>query len=442
MATAANTAATGQRATRPKRGSLRQVALLLHRYVGLAITVFLLVAGITGSVIVFYSELDAALNPDLMLVEPPSPGAPRLDPYELERRVAAQLRSDEPNHSLSFEPEAGKALSVWLETQPDTWREVFVNPYTGSVLGTRDWGNLLEGKRNLLPFIYRLHYSLALGDVGLLLFGIAALFWTLDCFVGAYLTFPSRDQRNEARARVSWLRRWLPAWAVRTHQLFAFVFTWHRSSGLWLWGLLLIFAWSGVGFNLRNVYRPVMQALTGMQPGTHDGLPHLTVPYPEPELTLRQAHEVGRRLMAQQAAERQFSIERELSLNYAADHGVFVYRVDSSLDISNKYPRTEVYFDGKEGRLIGFDAATGISAGNTVSSWLFALHMAAVGGWCYRIVVTVLGLGVAVLSVSGVLIWWRKRSKRRRGASWREAELEPVWNATQPSDASSKIVQL
>lgn len=416
----------------------------MHRYLGLAITVFLLVAGITGSVIVFYSELDAALNPGLMLVEPPSPGSLPLDAYELQRRIAAQLPSDNPGYSLSFERETGKALSVWLETRLDTWREVFVDPYTGSVLGMRDWGNLLEGKRNLLPFIYRLHYSLALGDVGLLLFGVAALLWTLDCFVGAYLTFPSRDQRKEARARVSWLRRWLPAWGLRTHQLFAFVFTWHRSSGLWLWGLLLIFAWSGVGFNLPSVYRPVMQALTGMQPSTHEGLPHLTTPYPEPGLTLQQAHDVGRRLMAQHAAERQFTVERELSLNYAADHGVFVYRVDSSLDISNKYPRTEVYFDGRDGRLIGFDAATGISAGSTLSSWLFALHMASVGGVGYRIVVMLVGLGVAVLGVSGVMIWWRKRSRRRRGARQREAEAgpAPVWNTTQPSDAASKIVQL
>jgi uncharacterized iron-regulated membrane protein len=109
-------------------------------------------------------------------------------------------------------------------------------------------------------------------------------------------------------------------------------------------------------------------------------------------------------------------IERELSLDYAADHGAFVYRVESSLNISEKYPRTEVYFDGRDGRFIGFDAATGIALGKTLASWLLALHMATVMGMGYRLVVLLVGLAVALLSVWGVWVWWRKRSKRARGS--------------------------
>ena len=41
-----------------------------------------------------------------------------------------------------------------------------------------------------MPFLYKLHYSLALGEVNSYLFGVVALLWTIDCFVGAYLTFP------------------------------------------------------------------------------------------------------------------------------------------------------------------------------------------------------------------------------------------------------------
>jgi hypothetical protein len=77
------------------------------------------------------------------------------------------------------------------------------------------------------------------------------------------------------------------------------VFTCHRSSGRWLWALLLVFAWSGVGFNLQGVYEPVMGTLTGKQPSVHDGLPELPLPHPEPKLPLREAHEVERRLMAE-----------------------------------------------------------------------------------------------------------------------------------------------
>ena len=37
----------------------------LHRYVGLTIALFLVVVGLTGSIIAFHSELDAWANPDL-----------------------------------------------------------------------------------------------------------------------------------------------------------------------------------------------------------------------------------------------------------------------------------------------------------------------------------------------------------------------------------------
>ena len=46
-----------------------------------------------------------------------------------------------------------------------------------------------------MPFIYSLHFKLALGMTGFWIMGIVALVWTLDCFVGFYLTLPAGMQR-------------------------------------------------------------------------------------------------------------------------------------------------------------------------------------------------------------------------------------------------------
>lgn len=118
--------------------------------------------------------------------------------------------------------------------------------------------------------------------------------------------------------------------------------------------------------------------------------------------------------MAAQATQTGFEIHAERRLGYDADHGTFRYTVHSSLDISDRYPGTNIWFDGNSGTLVAFEAATGQAAGNTITAWLYHLHWGSItiGGWPYRVFVSLMGLAVAALSITGVWIWWRKRAKR------------------------------
>jgi uncharacterized iron-regulated membrane protein len=58
----------------------------------------------------------------------------------------------------------------------------------------------------------------------------------------------------------------------------------------------------------------------------------------------------------------------------------------------------------------------GSSAATPSPDWLIALHDANVFGLPYRIFVSALGLVIAMLSVTGVYIWWKKR--KARSLSW------------------------
>src|SRR5690606_6494829 len=119
--------------------------------------------------------------------------------------------------------EPGKAASFWVSAREGrTFEddEVMVDPYTGTILGTRHWGDIRQGRKTLMSFIYRLHYALALDRVGTVLMGIVALLWTFDCFADAWLTLPvwRRSGTPEADGEAgpgrerSWLARWKPAW--------------------------------------------------------------------------------------------------------------------------------------------------------------------------------------------------------------------------------------
>lgn len=153
-----------------------------------------------------------------------------------------------------------------------------------------------------------IHTTLALGDWGRLAFGVAALIWTLDCFVGFYLTLPVRARRAvETKPQKTWWSRWRPAWALRKgargHKLNIDL---HRAGGLWLWPILFGFAWSGVRFSLASVHAPIMRIL-----GATDYVDLLTLPKPldAPPFNFRAAVATGERLMRAQAIRHGFTVD-------------------------------------------------------------------------------------------------------------------------------------
>jgi uncharacterized iron-regulated membrane protein len=398
--------------------TLRKVALLAHRYVGLTIMVFLIVAGLTGSIVAFYHELDVALSPALYRVEP-SAQRRSIDPFTLRDRATEHLPQGATIPLVPLDTPPGEAVGFWVELPEDLdaaghHTEYFFDPYSGALNGTRRWGDPRAGKQGLMSFILSLHYTLALGDVGKLLLGLVALLWTLDCFVGAYLTFPPSSSRRATKRAKSRLSRWKPAWLLRANKLFSLVFTWHRASGLWLWGMLLVFSWSAVGLNLYEVYQPVMRAVYG--PANEHDVPKLAAPLERPALSFRQAHDEARRLMTKEAEARGIDIYAERMLRYLPAAGRYEYRVYSSRDISKRYATSTLWLDGNTGQMMDFMLPTGDNLGATVTTWIYQLHFGTItaGGWPYRIFVSLLGIAVALLSASGLWIWSRRRRRISR----------------------------
>jgi uncharacterized iron-regulated membrane protein len=61
----------------------RRFWVLVHRYAGLFMAGFLIVAGLTGSILAFDNELNGWLNPPWWVE---APGQPLLDPFDLRER--------------------------------------------------------------------------------------------------------------------------------------------------------------------------------------------------------------------------------------------------------------------------------------------------------------------------------------------------------------------
>ncbi|RZJ62870.1 MAG: PepSY domain-containing protein [Acidovorax sp.] len=403
---------------------MRPIAVLIHRWVGLTLAGFLVLAGLTGALLVWYEELDAWTSPHLLRAAPPVPRAPMLDPLVLRQKVQAQYPGVYaamaplqlmPGHAVVVRL-FGLSTSATGQLQEPPNDQVFVNPYTGEVLGERKWGDIGQGVKNLMPFIYRLHYSLALDKAGETLLGIVALLWTMDCFAGAWLTLPAPKRNPLARQATPWLLRWWPSWKLRVGQgAYKLNFDLHRAGGLWIWAMLFVLAWSSVAFNLhQEVYDPVMRTLFAHQ---RDEQGQAKAPQVNlaPALDWVAARKVGQQLMAEQARLHGFSIIEETLMVHdprRGPHGIWRFQVRSSRDIRDRWGSTQVIFDADTGELLHVWLPTGAAAGDTIRTWLTSLHMAALWGTPFRLFMTGMGVAVVLLSITGLVMWVRKRQAR------------------------------
>ncbi|WP_024881947.1 PepSY-associated TM helix domain-containing protein [Methylosinus sp. LW3] len=394
---------------------IRSIFVFLHRLVGLAMTGFLIVVALSGSLLAFNTELERVFAPQLFAA--PQQGVAPLDLATLaeraqaivpDRRVGSVLYAEPDQVLVNFAHPIDRATG---KPGPVTgFDQLFLDPWTGQELGRRTRGDISEGLVNLMPFIYKLHWTLVLGTLGSFTLGIVAIAWTIDCFVGFYLTLPN--------SLGGFFRRWKTAWLVKWRGgTYRVNFDLHRASGLWLWPMLFVFAWSSVLFNMKPVYfwvtekifdyqSPMVILKEVMARGVNDA----------PALDWRAARANGKRLAAELAKERGFRIVAPLGLAYSSMGGVYSYEIRTDRDVFERSPKgggTVIAFDGNDGSLVRLRLPTGEHAGNTVESWLYALHMTRVFGRPFQIFVCALGLFVTLLSVTGVYIWLKKRRARK-----------------------------
>lgn len=378
----------------------------------------LLVVGITGSLLAFYPELERLINPRFY---PARSSCAPLGLGEL-AELAAALEPGGQVNGMLLEANQGATLALLGPRSAVAlpFDHLFLDPCTGAELARRRAGAISDGWINFMSFVYQLHYALALGNTGIWILGICALLWTIDCLVSVYLTFPARVRHASpvntmnGSWRRSWWQRWKPSWKIRCGaNAYKINFDLHRAGGLWLSVALLVFAWSSVYMNLADtVYTWATRAALEYRELWTE-LPARGMPLGAPKLTWCDAQATGERLMTEQAKLNGFNVERPIALRLDRAHGVYVYAVRSSRDIQDKRGRTRVLFDADTGEFKLLLLPTGQYAGNTVSSWLFALHEANMFGLPYRIFVCLFGLAIVMLSVTGVVIWLKKRRAQK-----------------------------
>lgn len=398
----------------------RSVLVLLHRYVGLVIAVFMVVAGLTGSLIAFRVELDVWLNPELFQAH--SAGVP-LTPEEIITRV----EQSDPRVMVSILPlqvEAGSSYAVGVLPRVDSatkrpfrldYNQVFVDPSSGEILGRRMNGGCCLARQQVMTFLYLVHNNLMLpGRWGNWLMGGVAILWAIDCFVAIALTFP----RNRP-----FFKRWRHAFLARggTNGQ-RLTLDAHRASGLWFWCLLLTVAVTAISLNLADeVVRPLLSTISTVTPSPREqGRARFTLQPPAPTLTFTQAAARAESDMVARGTPL-----KAFEVAYLAYYKVYIVSLAApGSDPEKGLGHPHIYLDSVSGEVVRADIPGTGSAGDVFLQWQLPLHSGRIVGLPGQILVAASGLALSMLAVLGVIIWRHKRRARMQRAQWAAADAE------------------
>jgi len=173
---------------------LRRGFIWFHRYLGLAITLFIVLIAFAGTLLVFQEELERRFEPSLGYVAVGTAKLPlqaQLDSLKAQGYAVLNL-------GASSEPTYSHRIVVRKDKDPLFG---FINPYTGKVLGAK---SSAERDQTLMRRIYLLHTALLAGKNGKKIVELVSWLTALMMLTGLVVWWPRKIMTISRRG--SWRR--------------------------------------------------------------------------------------------------------------------------------------------------------------------------------------------------------------------------------------------
>ena len=360
------------------RASLSQTWLMIHRWTGLGLGLFLAVQGLLGAWLLVADPLDRWLNPQLLQSEA-SEGQPigltgayqaTADAYP-DRHVWLVMRPDEPD-------EVYRAI-----LDGDGGTHVYVDAYSGEVLGARGAFSSLEEPVRVL-------HTGALGGPWLESFaGVLAVALLGLGITGLVVWWPGLGSLRRALGFAT------ASWADVMRDL-------HRWAGLLGFVFLTLVAVSGIYLIFHHAVQDTVNAVTG-EP---EFPPPLSIearagPASDPDVAALVA-----------AARAEVPGARPTLFSFPAEAG-------NPIQVRLRYPgewhpigNSTVLFHPDSQRVVAAYDMRRAGAGHVALDHLYPLHIGSYGGTVTRTVHFAAGLLPALFFATGLYLWWRRRRRR------------------------------
>jgi uncharacterized iron-regulated membrane protein len=371
---------------------MKKLLFTLHLYVGLAAAFFLICISLSGAIIAFEPELNHAFHPQLTDVTP----------------VGQQLNWDEFRARVEQQSPGWKLIRFYFADRPDrsTYvrlrntathkiHHVYVNQYTGAILGSTEDGS------NWILKVHDLHVNFLSGKIGNQIVTWSTVGLLILSLSGIILWWPRRLFRLRRGASVVRLNREL-----------------HLSVGFWssiamfgfaVTGLLLHYQ-TGKLLDLLNTPRAATTmpghgtSIEGMMATAREALPGADIP---------------RLLLPEKKGDPVF-----LYMRFPED----------------KTPagRSFTTIDPKTGAVLSVGSSrTAPLMQTALVQWTREIHTGTLLGLPSKILAVCFALLLTLLAVTGPLMWWHKLRAAARGRKALLQHRSKAQAAAQPATTSA-----
>jgi len=387
------------------KGSLRTWVRDIHLYAALVFGALFVMSGLTGVLLAWNHELDAALNPALLQSRPPAgtpQGAPTVAPERVEqivRTLTAMPGYGKPS-SVMMPDDEHDVFVVWYRPAvrgktlfgTDLQRQVMLDQFTLEILGERNYGEFGLSRPLLMPTLFHLHRYLLAGEGGKALIGISGGVLFLTSLLGLALWWP----------QMKWSSFW-KSLTVRGHVTSRqFNYSFHRAAGFFATPLLALLGFSGLAMNLPDVVRPIVGAVAPLD--AREKLANSPADGRKP-ISITTA------MAAAQAAVPEGRISR---VNIGTGKVPFELRMRQAAEVRKGDGNTRISIDSFSGEILRLRDPLKAPSGETFFNWMFPLHSGEAFGLPGRMLISFTGLTPFLFMLTGLVLWLGRRAMKRK----------------------------
>ncbi|MBX3306074.1 MAG: PepSY domain-containing protein [Nitrospira sp.] len=370
---------------------LRGVWLRIHLYLGLFGGALFVLMSLTGSFLVFYKAIDEWLNPAQLTTSGSGPHKPL---NEVVATAQATVPAGGWLDSLELPAHEREVVKAWHKVPTDKldhfrWYLVTIDPYAGSVLGRdREWGTYL------VSFIYELHESLLIDELGRTLVGCVAILLLISIGTGLFLWWPRSGKVRQAFLSV-------PGASLIRRQ-----YQWHKLSGAYSAVLLSVLAITGLYLAFPTYVISLVSAFSPVDEARDESTVESHPASGQSALSVEQAARLARSLFPDGRI-------TYIGLPHEASD-VYHMTIHRPGDVRASTGNSEVWLDQYSGAVLKVRDWRTFTPGDTFVAWLFPLHNGEAFGLIGRWIVFVCGVVPLILYVTALRMWWLKRQAHRR----------------------------